>query len=236
MADKGKQKNNSQQPDEYYPTPANIPVGTRCLTIEIPDSAEWYGMAVGALWELMRIQNYEKVGLDIDLVVDRWLEVFRTMEVDCMDIIPVGATMTWHMAVAPERWIICEGGAVNVTEYPQLFALWGYKYGGAGAQFGVLDMRDVSPFGAEGGQLGLDDLAGEMDHTLTLEEMPEHSHRIRKANAAVTDVTINTVTANARAESLTTPIMLTHPEGENQGHNNLHPVRGVKWIVYGGRV
>lgn len=236
MADKGQKTDSSQQVDEYYPTPADIPAGTRCLTLEIPDSPEWYGMALGALWELMKVQNYDTVGIGPDLVVDRWLEVFRTMEVTCMDVIPVGATMTWHMAVAPERWIVCEGGAVYVADYPLLFDLWGYKYGGSGAQFGIIDMRNLSPFGAAGGELDLDASAGAMTHTLTLNQIPSHTHQLKKANPSVVDASINTHSANARAESVTTPIMLTHPAGGGAAHNNLHPVKGVKWIVYGGRV
>ena len=79
--------------DDYYPTPSTIPAGTRCLILHVPDNDEWYGLAVGALWELMRLQNYEKVGIDVDLTIDRWLEVFRTMEVQCMDTTPIGLSL-----------------------------------------------------------------------------------------------------------------------------------------------
>lgn len=233
MADKGKRKDNSQQPDEYYPTPATIPAGTRCLTLEIPDSAEWYGMALGALWELMRIQNYEKVGIDIDLTVDRWLEVFRTMEVTCMDIIPVGATMIWHHNAPPERWLLCTGGAAYVAEYPKLFELWGYKYGGAGAQFGLPDIEDFSPMGA-GGLVGLDDYAGDDQITLTVGQMPAHSHRVPKQSATV-NAAVNVATPAARTDNAAAPHITTDPTGGNEPHDNLSPVFGVHFIVYGGR-
>lgn len=145
---------------------------------------------------------------------------------------PVGATMTWHMAVAPDRWIVCEGGAVNVADYPELFALWGYKYGGSGAQFGIIDMRNVSPFGAEGGELDLDATAGAMTHTLTLPQIPAHTHSFdrRITNGAGATFAAFPGQGTAATDGL------TDASGGGSAHNNLHPVRGVKWIVYGGMV
>lgn len=143
---------------------------------------------------------------------------------------PPGATMTWHMAVAPERWILCEGGAVYVADYPELFALWGYKYGGSGTQFGIIDMRNVSPFGADGGELDLDATAGAMTHTLTLPQIPAHTHSFDRRLTNGAGATFAAFPGQATA----TTDGLTDAAGDGASHNNLHPVLGVKWIVYGG--
>ena len=220
--------------EEFYPTPSDIPVGTRCLTLHIPDSAEWYGLAVGALWELMRYQNYEKVGIDVDLTIDEWLEVFRTMEVTCMDVIPVGATMTWHMPAPPDRWLLCNGALASKADYPELYALWGDNFGvGDVDNFALLNMTEKSPFG-HSGFLALNAAAGSLTHALTTAELPSHTHRVPRQSNTVS-AQVESFGGVLRTETLTAPEILTAPTGGGQAHNNLHPVRGVNWIVYGGR-
>jgi len=220
--------------EEFYPTPSDIPAGTRCLILEIPDSAEWYGLALGALWELMRWQNYEKVGVDVDVTIDRWLHVFATMEVKCMDAIPVGAIMMWMSVAPPDRWVLCNGALVPKADYPELYAVWGDTFGAGDVDnFATLNMTDRSPWG-HSGFLGLNATSGSLTHTLTTAEMPSHAHRVpRQSNTASAQV--ESFGGVLRTETLTAPEILTAATGGGQGHNNLHPVRGVNWIVYGGR-
>lgn len=39
--------------------------------------------------------------------------------------------------IPPGGWLLCDGSLHNVTDYPALFAVIGYTYGGAGTQFAV---------------------------------------------------------------------------------------------------
>jgi microcystin-dependent protein len=144
---------------------------------------------------------------------------------------PVGATMIWHMPTPPDRWLICEGAGHDKALYPELFALWGYKYGGSGSFFAVPDMSGLIPYGASIA-IPLDTEAGEATHLLTVNEMPQHNHAdaIRVGNGSpargvvgsgsATLVNINAITAN---------------NGGSVAHNNLPPVLGVNFIVYAGR-
>lgn len=250
MADKGKQKNNSQQPDEYYPTPTSIPTGTRCLTIEIPDSAEWYGLAVGALWELMLIQNYEKVGIDIDLTVDRWLEVFRTMEVNCVTV-PIGTTAMWMSNTMPEKWLELGGQAISKTTYPELFDIFGYEHGGGFDMFVLPSYRGYSPYGA-GADIDVQQRGGAATRSLGTTHLPPHSHPVTdpghfhttpKASGTL-DAAVNTPTPNARTNNPATPIMRTDNAttgitigntGDGSAFSILHPVFAARFIIYAGR-
>jgi len=250
MADKGKQTDNSQQPDEYYPTPTSIPTGTRCLTIEIPDSAEWYGLAVGALWELMRIQNYEKVGLDIDLVVDRWLEVFRTMEVNCVNV-PIGTTVMWLSDTIPAKWFELNGQAISKTTYPELFAIFGYTHGGGFDMFVLPSYRGRSPYGS-GADIATQAVGGSAQAQININNLPPHnhpvidpghSHRVQKQSATV-NAAVNTATPAARTDNTATPHITTDPAttgittgntGGGDGIPILHPVFGARMIIYAGR-
>jgi microcystin-dependent protein len=220
--------------EEFYPTPSDIPAGTRCLTLHIPDSAEWYGLAVGALWELMRWQNYEKGGIDVDLTIDQWLEVFNTMEVTCMDVIPVGATMMWHMVAPPDRWLFCNGAMVAKADYPELWALWGDTFGASTPDlFAVLNMTDRSPYG-QSGFLNLNAVAGALTHTLTEQQIPAHTHPPLSPSTTFLGNkpgATNTMPASTFIGTSAT----TGATGGGQAHNNLHPVIGVNFIVYGGR-
>ena len=236
--------------EEFYPTPTDIPAGTRCLTLLIPDSAEWYGLALGALWELMRWQNYEKVGIDVDLTIDRWLHVFATMEVICVDTMPIGATMIWHMDEPPARWLICDGSSAAKADYPLLYAHWGGKYGESVDFFGLPNLRSRLPYGADF-DIELDEAAGEATHTLITAEMPAHNHgitdlghqhRIPKAHPTTASAG-NTSTPSARVDNPATPVMMTNVSttgiainntGGGLPHNNIPPVRGVHFIVFAG--
>jgi microcystin-dependent protein len=148
-------------------------------------------------------------------------------------LVPPGATMLWHTNAPPTRWLLCTGGAVLKAEYPELYAVLGDKYGSTTDQFGLPDLTDVSPMGV-GGLVSLDGNAGSPTHTLTTGEMPAHTHgpgsphtnffgfRSGGTNTAPVGTALGVMGATASA-------------GGGGAHNNLSPVFGVYFIIYGGK-
>lgn len=148
-------------------------------------------------------------------------------------VTPVGTIAMWTVPTLPENWLLCDGGAYLKADYPELFSVLGDRYGETETLFGVPDMTFRSPFGASI-ESELDLEQGEIEHTLTTAEIPAHSHTLERA----TNTAGGTV---ARVTAPTNTLFVgTQPSTNNAGgggsHNNLHPVYGVYYIVYAGRV
>jgi microcystin-dependent protein len=150
-----------------------------------------------------------------------------------LNMTPVGVIMMWQEVVAPANWLLCDGGAAFVAEWPDLFALWGYRYGGAGTQFGLPAIGNRSPMGA-GGVVDLNDTAGELQHTLTTDEMPSHTHPPLSPSTTFLGNKpggTNTMPASTFIGTSVT----TGATGGGLPHNIVHPVWGTNFIVHAGR-
>ncbi|MCP4161047.1 MAG: tail fiber protein [Deltaproteobacteria bacterium] len=54
---------------------------------------------------------------------------------------PVGSIITWPTKDVPEGHLECNGQELSTTEYPELFAVLKYTYGGEGDKFNLPDYR-----------------------------------------------------------------------------------------------
>jgi microcystin-dependent protein len=85
---------------------------------------------------------------------------------------------------APKGWALCNGQLLPINQNQALFALLGTTYGGNGqTTFGLPDMRGRTPIHVSQGH-SLGERAGEDAHTLTLQEMPAHTHPVATSSAA----------------------------------------------------
>lgn len=92
------------------------------------------------------------------------------------DLPPVGSVIFWALSSVPDGWLLCDGSSILVANYGSLFAIIGYTFGGAGANFTLPDMRERFVFGKSGtyaiGSTG----AGTV--TLASTNLPSHYHSI----------------------------------------------------------
>lgn len=180
----------------------------------------------GALNYLANREQFEETGTltesDARQALNAMLTDFYNLEAV---MIPIGATMMWHTAVAPSKWLFLKGGAISKTTYPELFDIFGYTYGGGFDIFVLPTMNDYLPIGA-GGSVNLGDTGGSNFVNLTQAMLPNisfdvddpghahsvndpgHFHRIQKASATV-NAAVNTSTPNARSDNPATPDMRT---------------------------
>lgn len=77
---------------------------------------------------------------------------------------------------APAGWMFCEGQLLPISEYQTLFNLIGTTYGGDGQNtFALPDLRGRLPI-HQGGGFTLAETGGVEEVTLTVSQIPAHSH------------------------------------------------------------
>ena len=140
---------------------------------------------------------------------------------------------------APVGWMFCDGALLPISEYETLFNLIGTTYGGDGQSTVALpDLRGRIPIHQGNGTI-LAETGGAEEITLTVNQVPAHSHPLlasgggaadnRPANAVLaspsSDVYVNSAPfANMAAQSISSV-------GGSQPHNNLQPYLCVSYII-----
>ena len=88
----------------------------------------------------------------------------------------VGEVRMFAGNFAPAGWMFCEGQLLPISEYETLFNLIGTTYGGDGqSTFGLPDLRGRVPIHMGNG-FTLAETGGVESVTLTVSQIPAHSH------------------------------------------------------------
>jgi microcystin-dependent protein len=129
----------------------------------------------------------------------------------------------------PKGWAFCNGQLLSIQQNQALFALLGTFYGGNGqTNFALPNLQGATPIYVGNG-FPLGQVGGEVNHTLSIEEIPKHTHALTASSAAADQsVTAGTVWANAPGAYDTTPgAAMSSAEvsiaGQSQPHNNMPP-------------
>lgn len=85
---------------------------------------------------------------------------------------------------APKGWALCDGQLLPINQNQALFSLLGTTYGGSGVtNFALPDFRGRVPIHMGSGHT-LGERAGEQAHTLSISELPMHTHSLQAQSAA----------------------------------------------------
>ncbi|HYM59679.1 MAG TPA: tail fiber protein [Thermoanaerobaculia bacterium] len=141
---------------------------------------------------------------------------------------------------APAGWMFCEGQLLPISEYETLFNLIGTTYGGDGqSTFALPDLRGRIPLHFGNG-FTLAETGGVETVTLTVSQIPAHSHAALGANAAAAgvDPTNNvpgTTSTNVQPYGSDLPSAISPSAvssvGGSQPHNNFQPYLCVDFII-----
>ncbi len=146
----------------------------------------------------------------------------------------IGEIKIFAFDYAPKGWALCSGQQLPINQNQALYAILGTNYGGNGqTTFGLPDFRGRVPlhWGSPvyGGSVPLGQKAGEELHTLTVQEIPQHTHAPLGSNGAPNANTpINNFWAAANGGYATNAGgtmsgNAVAANGGNQGHENRSP-------------
>src|SRR5205814_6309080 len=83
---------------------------------------------------------------------------------------------------APKGWALCNGQLLPINQNQALFSLLGTTFGGDGrVNFALPDLRGQVPIHSGSGHI-LGERGGEQAHTLTIAELPTHTHLVNGSN------------------------------------------------------
>src|SRR5712692_4666318 len=131
----------------------------------------------------------------------------------------------------PKGWALCNGQLLPINQNQALFSLLGTTYGGDGrVNFGLPNLQGRTPIHMGGGHT-LGERGGEQAHTLSISELPTHTHVVNATNnPASTNVPANNTLLGAVANTYAAAANLTSLSpseignvGGSQAHLNMQP-------------
>lgn len=140
---------------------------------------------------------------------------------------------------APKGWALCNGQLLPINQNQALFSLLGTTYGGDGrVNFALPDLRGRTPIHV-GGAHTLGERGGEQAHTLSISELPTHTHVARVSqDAATVDTPVNNYLAKPSVNAFGAPASLAamnsstiSPAGGSQAHLNMQPFLTLSFCI-----
>jgi microcystin-dependent protein len=140
---------------------------------------------------------------------------------------------------APKGWALCNGQLLPINQNQALFSLLGTTFGGDGrVNFGLPDLRGRNPMHVGSGHT-LGERGGEQAHTLSISEIPTHTHVVKASSTATGGAAglngaflgggNNVYHAPANLTSLS-PGSITNTGG-SQAHLNMQPFLTLSFCI-----
>ena len=132
---------------------------------------------------------------------------------------------------APKSWAMCNGQLLPINQNQALFSLLGTTFGGDGrVNFALPDLRGQVPIHVGSGHT-LGEKGGEQAHTLSIAELPTHTHSFNVQGASGNATTgAGNFLANAGSDLYTAAASLVAMNpgaagntGGSQAHLNMQP-------------
>jgi microcystin-dependent protein len=149
---------------------------------------------------------------------------------------------------APAGWMLCEGQTMPISENEVLFQLIGTTYGGDGEEtFNLPNLASRVPIhmgtGPDGTTYQIGEAAGVESVTLSVQQMPNHTHTVLAGNAASSQMPGGALFAPATSTQsgvkmygVDTPLVNLNPNavtpiGGSQPHENCQPFLCINFII-----
>lgn len=145
---------------------------------------------------------------------------------------------------APKGWALCNGQLLPINQNQGLFSLLGTTFGGDGrVNFALPDLRGRAPMHVGSGHT-LGERGGEQAHTLSIAELPTHTHVLMASNspgntsnprpsgvgAVLAQDPGNAYTSNVSALTPLNPGTVANVGG-SQAHLNMQPFLTLNFCI-----
>ena len=140
---------------------------------------------------------------------------------------------------APKGWALCNGQLLPINQNQALFSLLGTTFGGDGrVNFALPDLRGRTPIHVGSGHT-LGERGGEQAHTLSIAEIPTHTHVVNGSSVATNGSATpngnflgggNNVYHSASNLTSLTPATITNVGG-SQAHLNMQPFLTLSFCI-----
>lgn len=148
------------------------------------------------------------------------------------ETLKIGTILPFSGGTLPTGYLFCDGSAISRTEYAGLFNVIGTSFGaGDGSTtFNLPNLKGKVPVGLDSSDSDFDTIGetgGEKTHTLTVSEMPSHSHSTAIDGGSGSNYVVGSFSTN-KSPLYYVP---TDSKGGNQPHNILQPYMVVNYII-----
>lgn len=156
----------------------------------------------------------------------------------------VGEIRMFAGSFAPVGWMFCNGQSLRISENDVLFQLIGTTYGGDGQEtFNLPDLQSRIPLhmgtGPDGTTYQIGEMAGTEQETLTVQQIPNHSHPLVASNTTAnspnpSDHILASSTAMKPYINDVAGVALNNqitPAGGSQPHENMKPFLCINYII-----
>lgn len=145
---------------------------------------------------------------------------------------------------APKGWALCNGQLLPINQNQALFSLLGTTFGGDGrVNFALPDLRGRTPIHVGSGHT-LGERGGEQAHTLSIAEIPTHTHVLNGSSAIGNSVNPRTVSGgnlfaqdpgNVYSTTVSNLVSLNAASianvGGSQAHLNMQPFLTLSFCI-----
>jgi len=141
---------------------------------------------------------------------------------------------------APKGWAFANGQTLAINQNTALFALLGTTYGGNGQTTFLLPNLQGRVAMHFGNGFTQGEIGGQINHTLTVSEMPAHTHAMNAVNGAQNNANPSghlfaATSGNATVYGTGGPIAVLSADVSNTGgsqpHENEQPYLVMNWII-----
>jgi microcystin-dependent protein len=150
----------------------------------------------------------------------------------------IGEIKMVSFGFAPKGWAFCNGQLLPINQNTALFSLLGTTYGGDGrVNFGLPNLQGRAPIHMGTGH-SLGERGGEQGHTLSVSELPTHTHTLQASstngNAAVPTGNVLGAVSNAYGSVQNLTSMSPSAVGAlggSQAHQNMMPFLTLSFCI-----